>query len=167
MSIFSDTSTLLGASDETRPSRHDRSGDQHPRVAALHRHHLRHLLCLHCERRREGADQVGLFIAQVVALVSIHIALAIWRGTQKADERDAVIEIRSFRNAYVVLTSSVSMVTIGYLLWGGIASEPEAVAAGVAPPSVALVGNAILLCFVLAEIAKSGTQLVLYRKGAL
>ena len=102
-----------------------------------------------------------------MALVSIQIALAISRGTQKADERDAVIEVRSFRNAYVVLTSSVSIVTIGYLLWGGIAGEPEAVAAGVAPPSVALVGNAILLCFVLAEIAKSGTQLVLYRKGAL
>ena len=119
----------------------------------------------------QGADQVGLFIglvvAQVVALVSIQIVLAIWRGTQKADERDALIEIRSFRNAYVVLTSSVSMVTIGYLLWGGIAGEPEALAAGVAPPSVALVGNALLLCFVLAEIAKSGTQLVLYRKGAL
>ena len=102
-----------------------------------------------------------------MALVSLQIALAIWRGTQKADERDALIEIRSFRNAYVVLTSSVSMVTIGYLLWGGIAGEPEALAAGIAPPSVALVGNAILLCFVLAEIAKSGTQLVLYRKGAL
>ena len=119
----------------------------------------------------QGADQVGLIvglvIAQVVALVSIQIALAIWRGTQKADERDALIEVRSFRNAYVVLTSSVSIVTIGYLLWGGIAGEPEALAAGVAPPSVALVGNAILLCFVLAEIAKSGTQLVLYRKGAL
>ena len=118
-----------------------------------------------------GADQIGLFIglvtAQIVALVSIQIALAISRGTQKADERDAVIETRSFRNAYIVLTSSVSIVTIGYLLWGGIAGEPEAVAAGVAPPSVALVGNAILLCFVLAEIAKSGTQLVLYRKGAL
>ena len=119
----------------------------------------------------QGSDQIGiligLVIAQVVALVSIQIALAIWRGTQEADERDAAIEIRSFRNAYVVLTSSVSMVTIGYLLWGGIAGEPEAAAAGVAPPSVALVGNAILLCFVLAEIAKSGTQLVLYRKGAL
>ena len=49
----------------------------------------------------------------------------------------------------------------------GVAGEPEAAAAGVAPPGVALVGNAILLCFVLAEIAKSGTQLVLYRKGAL
>ena len=119
----------------------------------------------------QGPDQVGLFIglviAQIVALVSIQIALAISRGTQKADERDAFIEIRSFRNAYGVLTSSVSIVAIGYLLWGGIAGEPEAVAAGVAPPSVVLVGNAILLCFVLAEIAKSGTQLVLYRKGAL
>ena len=118
----------------------------------------------------QGSDQIGLLIglviAQVVALVTIQIALAIWRGTQEADERDAAIEIRSFRNAYLVLTSSVSMATIGYLLWGGIAGEPEAAAAGVAPPSVALVGNAILLCFVLAEIAKSGTQLVLYRKGA-
>ena len=44
----------------------------------------------------QGADQIGLFIglvtAQIVALVSIQIALAISRGTQKADERDAVIE---------------------------------------------------------------------------
>lgn len=119
----------------------------------------------------QGSDQVGLFIglviAQVVALVCIHIVLAIRRGTQALDERDEFIELRSFRNAYVVLTSSVSMVTVGYLLWGGIASDPEAAAAGVAPPGVALVGNAFLLCFVLAEIAKSGTQLVLYRKGAL
>ncbi|HEX5054069.1 MAG TPA: hypothetical protein VFZ65_19980 [Planctomycetota bacterium] len=119
----------------------------------------------------QGADQIGLFIglvvAQIVALVCIHIALAICRGTQEPDERDAFIALRSFRNAYVVLTSSVTMVTIGYLLWGGIASEPDATAAGVAGPSVALVGNAILLCFVLAEVTKSGTQLVLYRKGGL
>ncbi len=116
-----------------------------------------------------GSDQIGLFIvlliAQVVALVVFHIVVAIRRGTERTDERDSFIELRSFRNAYVVLVGAVAMVTIGYLVWGGIATEPDAAAAGVKPPSVALVGNAILLCFVLAEIAKSGTQVALYRKG--
>lgn len=116
-----------------------------------------------------GSDQVGLFIAllcaQVAALVVFHIVLAALRGPERTDERDRFIELRSFRHAYVVLVTGVAFVTVGYLAWGGIAAEQEAAAAGVAPPSVALVGNAILLCFVLAEIAKSGTEVILYRRS--
>lgn len=110
---------------------------------------------------------IGLVIAQVTALVTIHIVLAVLRRAEQPDERDAFIELRSFRNAYFVLTFGVTMVTVGYLSWGGIASQPDAAAAGFPPPGVALLGNAVLLCFVLAEIAKAGTQLVSYRRGAL
>jgi hypothetical protein len=78
-----------------------------------------------------------------------------------------LIELRSFRLASIVLTSGAACLTSGDLVWGGIASGPEAAAAGVTPPSVALAGNAILLCFVLAELAKSGTQVVLARKGTV
>ncbi len=118
----------------------------------------------------QGADQIGLLIGlvilQVIALVAIEIGLAIFRKPEQADERDVLIDLRSFRSAYFVLAGSVATAAIGYLAWGGLASVPEAAEAGLAPPSVAVVGNAILLCFVLAEIAKCGTQVVLYRRGA-
>lgn len=116
-----------------------------------------------------GADQIGLLISlvilQVVVEIVIQIALAILRRPEHADERDAAIGLRSYRNAYFVLMAGVATVTIAYVGWGGVASVPEAAAAGVRGPSVALVGNALLLCFVAAEIAHALTQVVLYRKG--
>jgi hypothetical protein len=117
-----------------------------------------------------GADQIGLLIGlvvlQVVVLVVIEIVLAIVRRrAPEADERDAAIDLRAYRNAYWVLAFSVASVTIAYVAWGGVASVPEAAAAGLRGPSVALVGNALLLCFVAAEIAHALTQVVLYRAG--
>ena len=116
-----------------------------------------------------GSDQIGLLIglviAQIVALIGFQILLALLRGVEKPDERDTLIELRSFRYGYVVLSFGVATVTLAYIAWGGIAAEPDAASAGVSPPTVALVGNAILLCFVAAEIAKSATQVILYRRG--
>lgn len=122
-----------------------------------------------------GVGQIGLLVvlvaAQVAALIVFHIVLAIRHGDERGDERDTLIQLHAFRHAYVVLSGSVATVAIGYVVWGGIATAAEAAsagqaaAAGLREPSVTLVGNALLLCFVAAEVAYLGTQVVLYRRG--
>lgn len=117
-----------------------------------------------------GAQQIGLLVGmvvlQVVALVVIHIVLAMFRGDpERIDERDAAIDLRAYRNAYWVLALSVASVTLAYVAWGSVASVPEAAEAGLRGPSVSLVGNGLLLCFVAAEVAHALTQVVLYRRG--
>src|ERR1700685_2384992 len=72
-----------------------------------------------------GSDQIGLLIllvvAQIVAMVVFHIVMAIRRGTDPKDERARLIELHSFRTAYLVLAFGVASVTIAYVAWGGIA----------------------------------------------
>lgn len=118
-----------------------------------------------------GGDQIGLLIAivvaQVVALIAFEILLAIRAGADRPDERDAAIDLRSYRYAYWVLAFGIAWITIVYVAWAGVATVPDAAAAGLKPPSVPLVGNAVLLCFVAAEIVKGATQLILYRRGGL
>lgn len=120
-----------------------------------------------------GGEQIGLLIgaviAQVVALVVFHIGMAIWRGEEQRDERDVHIDLRAFRNAYVVLAGTVATVALAYVGWAGVAeaaSAGEAAKAGLRAPSAALMGNALLLCFVAAELTHLLTQVVLYRRGA-
>lgn len=115
-------------------------------------------------------DQVdllaGLVFLQIAALVAFEVFLAMRRGSEPVDERDAFIALRSFRIAYFVLGFCVATVTIVYIVWGTAAAAADAMRAGVSPPSVALVGNALLASFVAAEIAKSATQVVLYRRSS-
>ena len=115
-----------------------------------------------------GGDQVGLLIGlvvlQVVVLVVFHVGLAVWRGEEPADERDAAIGLRAERAGYAVLAFGVATLTILYLLWGAAAGEPDA-GAGLRVPSVGMVGHGVLLCFVAAEVVKGLAQIVLYRRG--
>ena len=118
----------------------------------------------------QGGEQIGLLIGlvvlQVVALIVIEIILAIFfRREDRTDERDAAISLRAYRNAYWVLSFCVATVTLAYVAWGGVASVPEAAAAGLPAPSVALVGNALLLCFVAAEVAHALTLALFYTRG--
>ena len=118
----------------------------------------------------KGAQQIGLLIGVVIAQIAMHIAyaiaMAIFCGEEEADERDALIAMRSYRVGYFVLMFSVSTVTLCYVAWGGVTSLPEAAAAGLRGPSVSLVGNALLLCFLLAEASRSIAQIIMYRRGA-
>ena len=123
--------------------------------------------CMTSSGAVSGGGQVGLLIGlvtlQVVVLVVFHIGLAIGRGEEHADERDAAIGLRAERAGYAVLAFGVATLTILYLVWGAAAGAPDA--PGPRVPSVAMVGHGVLLCFVAAEVAKGVTQIVLYRRG--
>lgn len=109
---------------------------------------------------------VGLVVAQVIIMIGISAVASIRRGNQPVDERDRLIDLRSFRAAYYVLSIAVASVATIYLLWLAAADAPGAAAQGLNRPGVALMGRGLLLCFVAAEIAKTGTQVFLYRRGA-
>lgn len=117
----------------------------------------------------KGGGQIGLLIGlvvvQTIALIIFHIVLAILRGDEAADERDRLISLRAYRAAYIVLMGCVASVTLMYVAWAGVASVPDAAAAGLRGPSVTLVGHAMLLSFVAAEFTQGATQIILYRRG--
>jgi hypothetical protein len=116
-----------------------------------------------------GGEQValliGLVVLQVVVLIGFHIGLAIWRGAERPDERDAAISLHGERLGYAVLSFGVATLTILYLLWGAAADASSPATGTLRVPSVAMVGHGVLLCFVAAELAKGMTQIVLYRRG--
>ncbi|MBX3378144.1 MAG: hypothetical protein KF678_14205 [Phycisphaeraceae bacterium] len=60
----------------------------------------------------------------------------------------------------------MSTVALAYVAWGGVASMAEEQGGQLQTPSVTLVGNSLLLSFVLAEAVKSAMQIVLYRRSA-
>lgn len=115
-----------------------------------------------------GPSQVGLLIGvvvlQAVCQIVAEIALSAWR--EKPDERDALIALKSYRAGYFVLMGCMSVVALAYVAWGGVASLAGEQGGALEAPSVSLVGNALLLSFVLAEAAKSAMQIVLYRRSA-
>ncbi len=115
-----------------------------------------------------GPSQVGLLISivlvQVACLIVAEIALSAWK--EKPDERDAIIALKSYRAGYFVLMGCMSSVALAYVAWGGVASMAEEQGGQLQGPSVTLVGNALLLSFVLAEAAKSAMQIVLFRRSA-
>lgn len=101
-------------------------------------------------------------IAAVVAMIVItavgHAVIAL-QTEDKRDERDVLIETKSYRNAYWVLATGVMVVAAALYLR---AFNP-ALAANT--PLLMLAANAILLCFVLAEVTSRIRQIVLYRKA--
>lgn len=115
-----------------------------------------------------GPSQVGLLIGivlvQMACLMVAEIVLSAWK--EKPDERDSLIALKSYRAGYIVLMGCMSTVALAYVAWGGVASLAEEQGGRLLAPSVTLVGNALLLSFVLAEAAKSAVQIVLYRRSA-
>src|SRR5262245_36809381 len=105
---------------------------------------------------------IGAVVFQVILLTVLHIGLALHAKQESKDERDVVIESKSFRNAYFVLTSSC-FVIIPCVLAFGIAFVPQA-----APRILTSLffSQLLLLCFVFAEATKYLTQAVSYRRGA-
>jgi hypothetical protein len=97
-------------------------------------------------------------------MIVIAITLAVIRGRNQepADERDRSILLRGYRSAYFTLTAALSTITVGLLIWG------EASDSGAPLPRIGhgAWANAVLLSFFTAELAKSLTQVVLYRRGA-
>lgn len=101
----------------------------------------------------------GFFIAsiwQVLLHVVSKIVIVIRSTREPKDERDAVIEAKSFRHAYWIFA---------FFVWPVIMAAPTLTRAGhlLAP---AFISQMLFLCFVLAEATRYLTQVVCYRRGS-
>lgn len=96
---------------------------------------------------------LGTVIALVVVQIVLTIAVASFAPKEAhapRDEREKLIDLKATRFAYAVLAGSVACACF----FGGFE-----------PPIVFNV-NALLFMLVAAEILRSGSQIVLYRRGA-
>jgi hypothetical protein len=98
---------------------------------------------------------VAIFF-QAVINAGAMIAVAVFSRADPKDERDRTIELRSFRNAYLVL--AIALVS-------SIAAAMFAPASGGMPTTISSLSQLLLACFVAAESAKYLTQVVCYRRG--
>ena len=113
---------------------------------------------------------VGNFIMTIVLLIAVQgiagIVLAIMSGREAgapADDREKAFALGGYRVAYFVLASLVVMLMLAGPVLLRIANEwTPALPPGIAP---VLLGNALLLALVAAELAHSGYQLFRYRRG--
>lgn len=104
---------------------------------------------------------VGAVVLVVILLVVAQIAIALTSRNEPRDERDILIEHRSFRVAYNFL--AVAMFgAIPVIIALSCVKRPSAAASYVALPFAA---ELFLLCFVAAEIVRYLTQIFCYRRG--
>ena len=96
---------------------------------------------------------LGTVIALVVVQVVLTIAVAIFApkdAQAPRDERDRLIDLRAARFAYAVLAGSVACA----VFFGGF------------NPPIIFNTNTLLFVLVMAEVLRSGSQIVQYRRGA-
>jgi hypothetical protein len=116
-----------------------------------------------------SGDILGLFVRAVILTVVLEVALAIAvavaapkAANSPADERERLIELRSTRIAYGVL--SVGAVTVAL-------ASPALAAAGPhllndrLDDTVLITANGILLALIAAEVVKSAAQVFAFRRG--
>ena len=96
-----------------------------------------------------AAILIGITICMILISVPAHIAFAIHRRPEKPDERDAIVEVRGTRNAYLAL---------GVGVWGVLLMI-------LFKTSYGLLFCAALGVFALAELVRLGSQLYYYRFG--
>ena len=103
----------------------------------------------------------AVVIFQVILQVAAQIVIGLQTKQEAKDERDVVIESRSIRNAYYVLTSSciIAFACIVVLSTSPVESELYHLF------GPAFTSQVFLLCFVLAEMTKYLTRAVSYRRG--
>lgn len=122
------------------------------------------------EGRFDQGVAVGDFVGTLILLVAVQIVaaivLAILSGREAiapADDREKAFALGGYRLAYFVLASLVVMLMLAGPVLLRIANEwTPAPPRGMAP---VLLGNALLLALVAAELAHSGYQLFRYRRG--
>jgi hypothetical protein len=93
--------------------------------------------------------------------VTCEIAINIFDRPQPKDERDRIIEGKGYRSGYVVATVGLVTLLMGY----GALHVTQGAAGGEWMEPIA-VAQLLLLLLVLAELAKSGTMIFHYRRGA-
>ena len=106
--------------------------------------------------QRIGNFQFGGLLVTVIALVIVQVVLTIAvavfapRDAQAPrDEREKLIDLRATRFAYAALATSVACACFF----------------GAFSPPIVFNTNALLLVLVMAEILRSGCQIVQYRRG--
>ena len=111
------------------------------------------------------ATVIGRLVAAVVLLVAIeivfHLLIAVKSGPLLEDERDRLIESKSYRNAYFLLGAGVFLAMASAIAGSALgASFP-----GIVKGTPLAIAHLLLLSMVLAEAAKFLTQLYFYRRG--
>jgi hypothetical protein len=117
-----------------------------------------------------GAE-VGKFLFAVVALVVVQvvaaIALAISSPAEAqapADDRDREFALVAYRAAFVTLSVLIATLTVVAPLT--MATAPAWLGGRPMALVPIVISNALLLSLVIAELVRSATQLVLYRRGS-
>ena len=111
-----------------------------------------------------GGSALGRLIFAVIAIIIIeivyHIVLSVAAKPEK-DERDVIIELKAYRNAYFAYGTGAFFV-IACVIAGGFMQDAAPTRLVVTP---FLMVNLVLLFMVLAEIVKFVTQLLYYTRG--
>ncbi len=113
---------------------------------------------------------LGLFVRCVILTIVLEIALAIGvaassskSANSPADERERLIELRATRIAYAILSVGAVFVALASpaIAVGGphVLREPT-------EDIVLISSNGILLSLILAELAKSASQVIAFRREA-
>lgn len=115
--------------------------------------------------------ELGHFIFAVFALTVVQVVVAIvlailspWDASAPTDDRDREFALRAARPAYAVLSILVASLTVIAPLT--ISSAPAWLDGKPATLVPIVISNALLLALVLAELARAGTLLLLYRRGS-
>ncbi|HEX7530452.1 MAG TPA: hypothetical protein VF333_04855 [Pyrinomonadaceae bacterium] len=98
----------------------------------------------------------GFFIASIWQVLLHVVAQIVIRSKREPkDERDAIIESKSFRHAYWVFA---------FFGWAVIMVPALTRTGSLLAP--AFISQLLFLCFVLAEVTRYSTQVVCYRRGS-
>ena len=116
-----------------------------------------------------GADILGLFVRAVILTVVLEVGLAIAAAAlapkaanSPADERERLIELRSTRLAYAILSVGAVTVALGSPL---LAAGGPHLLRDRLDDTVLITANGILLALIAAEMVKSTAQVVAFRRG--
>ncbi len=106
---------------------------------------------------------IGVIVVIVTIEIVLHILIAVTglgeaKDAGTMDERDTLVAIRAYRNAYFVLAVTVVLM-IGYVLGGVQFLDPRWI------PTPAMTANLLLLGMVVAEITNYGSRIFFYRRG--
>jgi hypothetical protein len=109
----------------------------------------------------------GLVLLIIIVEIALHIALAVWRRPEPADERDRLIAAKAARNAYAVVLVGL-FAAAGQSLFANLAGVEIGGAGPFDAPSLSagFTVHMLVLAVATAEAVKYGSQLVYYRRGA-
>ncbi len=105
---------------------------------------------------------VGAVVAQIIALTVSHILFAVREAPEAEDERDRLIDLKSDRVGAWVLAAGAMLIVLALIAGGTIGAASDS---SWNIPGPFIMGNLLLLVFVLSEIVKRVSQVVHYRKG--